>query len=1210
MKAFRAETGRPIRWHAKSNTIKTVDDLKRAFEDDCGVPVSDQILMTSFGKLVRQDNLTQVLAATGKDEFIIFCYDRRYLTVDEESVDALLDSETPSLEPRIPPFDGSSTLTQFQQSILNKSLQETCQAFMTLFSNFDSHSQLLTKTAATHTHLAQHMVQAQKCQSMALNVAITNLDQHRHLANNCIRQFLTDAKHELDHQHHLLRTIDQDLTLLRHIPVHHHHSASKKRLIDYVDLADLERARVAARAMCDDLTDQRSSLQDEMRRLDEDEASFSDGVAEKNKQLQDLDALLVEVVTMHDKCSYLRDKVRRDVRRVYEKMKKVVPLLTEMMEGLKLSDKRRSLTDSVTSSSSSSSLHTTTMMNSIFSTLSHSSSTPTSHALKLNRLDSNTKRTFDAFRHLADIHVNDYLPKLAEYERRIRDSTAYLVTLKREAISGFVRHMAVVSEFQRHVGNIPPIVDRYQLRLDQFRSQYNNNSGGLGSLRESLFAYGAWMIETVRRQEYEHMLVRHANTLADALGEFAKEEEARRERFNRLVKQGPFKLAIPAPVAQCEVTVHGLSNNKEDVVEGGLERQDVLDFISIVGQVYYAKSPSSKLAATTNEQDGQVLDTMMKEMEEMNVKFRNVVKESIVHDDDDGASSDREMKKTIVVNSPMLPRLVSIAASVSSSSTSDFSVVEDDQKKLLAENKELKSKLESMEALLEQKNQEHSNELGQLHELVKTLEIEKEEFESHRRSFLYELMNKDKSADFRIASAEEDFHAKMSDLRYELEEEKLMKKNLEIEHASELNTLQTEHAAECKRLQDRLEDEQQRTSRAQLDLDQLQRRLDQLTSKNEYRIGQLEAELEAKERATNEIRQLQEQTRAMVKRAQEDWEAKSEELDRIKTDRSKLVAAVEDLLHRWSTDDDDKNEQQQALEVRIGHFKHNLEVFEREYEINKANLEAATQELTELTEGYGALTDAHDEWRTIASRMAERLEDFRKHLVFEIVNQLQLPVDEGVLNVLQQKVTGSEDDAAIWNQVLQLASAIDTSKFVVAVRKRVRDVYDQAKQFKKEYRNSKEKYNKLYASYSEKITFRNFRVGDVALFTPSRNSPDGKPWAAFNINSPHYFLNSPETSKEYVLARITAIREHVVTGVDNNPYNLAEGATYYVVDAEHWRKQQHTSKKRPISHDSGLASITTEQPQQQAKRPSFGGSVSSTGFVHSYTTTSTQQQPR
>ncbi|KAI7898428.1 uncharacterized protein BX663DRAFT_480235 [Cokeromyces recurvatus] len=737
MKVFRAETGEPIKWNLKPSLIKTVDELKQTFEDECGVPMSDQILMTSFGKLVKQDNLTKVLESTGKDEYIVFCYDRRYLSVDEESIEALLAAETPSLEPRVNQLDGTFILKHVQASLKNKiSIQDTCQAFISLFSTFDSHSQTLTKTVTTHIHLSQQIVQAQKFQSMALNVAITNLESHRKLADVCIRSFITQAQTELDHQQHLLDAIDQDLTLLKHVRIHSS-IASHKRLIDFVDIQNIQHMRHDTQDLCSYLKEHMNSLNEEIQQLKEDEDSFADGVAEKNKGLQELDELLADMLLIQQKCNYLRDKIQRDLRRVYEKISKLVPL-NQLLEELSMSTKQQHQ-QHIESSSSSSTI----------------------------------KRMLDAFSHLAEIHVYDYLPKLIEYERQIREHTTHLISLKRDSISIFVRHMAVVSEFQRHVGNIQPIVDQHQLHLLQFKSRYPR---GLECVRDLLFSYGALMIEKVRRKEYMVLLVNNVSGIADAFSEFSKQEEARREAFeNTVMKSLPFKLGtmMNKSAAQCKVSIQGLLAE-----EDGIEKKDILDFISIITQVYYSQLPTKLLRHQEEQNDWllQLLNKMMKEMDEMNNKFLKSIRENLLKQqmEDDG-------KKAFIMNdtsSAMVARLTpklivstaiatasaTASASVSASSSSDFSVVEDDYKKLVIENKELKNKLGNMEEemnLLEQKNQEQAEEISQLRELVKTLENEKEEFESHRRSFLNELKNKDKTADFRLASAEEEFHAKV-----------------------------------------------------------------------------------------------------------------------------------------------------------------------------------------------------------------------------------------------------------------------------------------------------------------------------------------------------------------------------------------------------------------------------------------------------------------
>lgn len=112
-----------------------------------------------------------------------------------------------------------------------------------------------------------------------------------------------------------------------------------------------------------------------------------------------------------------------------------------------------------------------------------------------------------------------------------------------------------------------------------------------------------------------------------------------------------------------------------------------------------------------------------------------------------------------------------------------------------------------------------------------------------------------------------------------------------------------------------------------------------------------------------------------------------------------------------------------------------------------------------------------------------------------------------------------------------------------------------------------------------------FKVGDVALFLPSKNSPLGKPWAAFNINAPFHFMNTgPQSAsqlanKEYIVARITNITEHTASfgNPDSAQYNLSVGTKYRLLEVEDWRANKlRVSKKRHISKDASDQSTLTE----------------------------------
>lgn len=242
---------------------------------------------------------------------------------------------------------------------------------------------------------------------------------------------------------------------------------------------------------------------------------------------------------------------------------------------------------------------------------------------------------------------------------------------------------------------------------------------------------------------------------------------------------------------------------------------------------------------------------------------------------------------------------------------------------------------------MESEKEEFESQIQNLDQLV---DNERQTFEQNRQSFLQELKNKDKSADFRIQSAEEDFQSKICDLQYALEEEKRMKKNLEIEHASELDTIQDEHTAEIEKIKVELADQTQATQDALNEKWELNRRLDQLmedmaniqhkleTERVQYeeQLSRLQAEIEDKEKATDEIKLLQQQTRSMVKRAQDDWEYKNEELKSIKVEQELVEVAVRDLLHRFRMNEHKTRELDLKTDIKL--FKENLEEFTQRYD--------------------------------------------------------------------------------------------------------------------------------------------------------------------------------------------------------------------------------------------------------------------------------------
>lgn len=71
------------------------------------------------------------------------------------------------------------------------------------------------------------------------------------------------------------------------------------------------------------------------------------------------------------------------------------------------------------------------------------------------------------------------------------------------------------------------------------------------------------------------------------------------------------------------------------------------------------------------------------------------------------------------------------------------------------------------------------------------------------------------------------------------------------------------------------------------------------------------------------------------------------------------------------------------------------------------------------------------------------------------------------------------------------------------------------------------KYLSSHAKSRQKISYRNFTAGELALFLPTRNA-NSAAWAAFNVGAPHYFLNMDGVDtegKDFLIGRIQDITE-------------------------------------------------------------------------------------
>ncbi|OBT83302.1 hypothetical protein VE02_07955 [Pseudogymnoascus sp. 03VT05] len=188
-------------------------------------------------------------------------------------------------------------------------------------------------------------------------------------------------------------------------------------------------------------------------------------------------------------------------------------------------------------------------------------------------------------------------------------------------------------------------------------------------------------------------------------------------------------------------------------------------------------------------------------------------------------------------------------------------------------------------------------------------------------------------------------------------------------------------------------------------------------------------------------------------------------------------------------------------------------------------------------------------------------------------------VDSGDLELLYwMHNDDSEAEGEKYEAYLSAIGSFDIELFCDTILKRIKETEHQARKATRDARMYRDKSHAAQKEAHEKIAYRHFKDGDLALFLPTRNQANGA-WAAFNVGAPHYFLREQDThklrSRDWLLARVQRVESRVVdlsksmTGQlstagdngsfgdvsvddsfeDDNPFDLSDGLRWYLIDA-------------------------------------------------------------
>ncbi|EQL01702.1 Autophagy-related protein 11 [Ophiocordyceps sinensis CO18] len=161
-----------------------------------------------------------------------------------------------------------------------------------------------------------------------------------------------------------------------------------------------------------------------------------------------------------------------------------------------------------------------------------------------------------------------------------------------------------------------------------------------------------------------------------------------------------------------------------------------------------------------------------------------------------------------------------------------------------------------------------------------------------------------------------------------------------------------------------------------------------------------------------------------------------------------------------------------------------------------------------------------------------------------------------------------EAEADKYDSFVRSLGSFDMDLFSDTLYLRIKEAEHKARKWQREARAYRDRAHVLQKDAHDKIAFRHFKDGDLALFLPTRNQQAGA-WAAFNVGFPHYFLREQDAHRlrhrEWLVARISRIQERVVDlskslqpandaesmndEENDNPFQLSDGLRWYLIDA-------------------------------------------------------------
>ncbi|KAF8740023.1 hypothetical protein AX14_008943 [Amanita brunnescens Koide BX004] len=759
------------------------------------------------------------------------------------------------------------------------------------------------------------------------------------------------------------------------------------------------------------------------------------------------------------------------------------------------------------------------------------------------------------------------LHELRQCDTSLRNELQYMTEIKNALTEQCIGVLRRVSLLNSEIVQIPPALVNLQA---SFRGK--NSFLHIQRLHNMLYAYGATVVEIVRRKEFSRFFYHRAQSILEVMAKLSASERKKRQLYRGEVHgQLPFDTpGMDDPVPAIDFSPTGNPDSQYS-----LEREDVQGLLRIFDDLTQHASRDPVALKAVNECRGS-LDKLVSKMDSLESSFDKIAERSLLS----ASRLSSSRKRSLEAEEQMFQELVEQLRTVQEAKSQQESIFQEERLSMQAEIQKSKADLKNAEVAASSERERADRLERELHQARSQMESDstaRKIVEERNADLSKDLENQGKElaralADAtELASTAEVLKQELIRAKAEAEEVKILEKRDE-EKVQALCDIQTKNLRELEEARARGENLEAQIQAARAESEEVHKALrearldkDRLlkAQASEHdriirdHLAEADGDRAVLERQFHELKALHELTERQVKDLKADIEIANSDAVGLREELQRVEHELRDARHI---------EQLLREDLRIGQLSQTT------YE---QRLEESERLVAQILNVAIQFRDAHTKALRAAQVMVVHPGSSKSHThanqqgtngsppradspvaLFASLRYSTL-VTEALHGALDELPSIDPSDPAA---ALEALRSFDHDHFLEAIGKAGSTI----RKWQKQCRDYREK-------AKGKISFRNFTKGDLALFLPTRNSVS-KPWAAFNVSFPHYFLQvtghlaEQLKTREWIVARITSITERIVNHQDpsTNPYGLGDGVKYYMLEVEDWT-QPSQNKRRGIS---------------------------------------------